>query len=248
MGRLVQRRKNKLHPKRKLNFSWLRKLSRYMFFLILLGVIALIVFSIPRFIKITQVNCKSQYGPCSVGLNEKLLQLQNNNYQYVRSQLIHILGQDFMVEKYEFKLNLPNTMEVYAVERKPEVAITKQSDPNNFALLDNKGVILSTTDKTSLPVLLIKQDINYKTGDILPESVIFGVGVLKQISNLYNIKLAILEPNGIVFELSEGKKVIFPLNGDLDELFGALTLILSRLNSIPQASTIDLRFKNPVLN
>lgn len=248
MSRLAQRRRNKLHPPKKISFGWTRKLFKYFFLITIVIILVLGLLSIPRLIKITQINCSSQFGPCSFSLNEKMMSLQNNDYHTLKTRLPQILSKEFLISEYEFRLNLPNTIDIYVVERKPEVAITKQNSPNSFALLDSNGVVLTTEEKTSLPVLLIKQDINYSVGDTMPNSIIFATQVLKNIANLYNIKLAILEPDGIVFELSEDKKVIFPLSGNLDELFGALTLILSRLNSIPEASTIDLRFKNPVLN
>jgi hypothetical protein len=97
-------------------------------------------------------------------------------------------------------------------------------------------------------MLVIRQDINFEVGDTLPETVMFAAKVLKEISNIYANKLATLEPDGVVVEGLDGKTVVFPLSGSLDELFGGLSLILSRLNSEQNVSKIDLRFKNPVLN
>lgn len=247
MSRLAQRRKNKLNvkPQKKVN---LKKILKFIVVTWILIFMAYVIVSAPKLIKITKINCVSQYGPCYQKVDEVLDSLENNNFFQVRSKLEEKLGQNLYVESYKYNLRLPQTIDVEIKERKSQTAVVKQSEITSFYLMDEGGLIIEKVDSSILPTLLIKQDINFSIGDKLPESVIFAAAVLKQVSSVYNIKVASLNPDGIEVEQIDGKTVIFPLTGELDELFGGLSLILSRLNSELNVSKIDLRFKNPVLN
>jgi hypothetical protein len=72
----------------------------------------------------------------------------------------------------------------------------------------------------------------------------------------YQVREGIIEDESLVIELSQGPRVIFPLEGEKEVLLGSLRLVLSKLNNDAQdskienvsgASIIDLRFKNPVI-
>ena len=72
----------------------------------------------------------------------------------------------------------------------------------------------------------------------------------------YQVQDGEIIDSNLVVEVTGGRSVIFPLQGDKEVLMGSLNLILSRLNSEDEKSRIegaenveiiDLRFKNPVL-
>jgi hypothetical protein len=75
-------------------------------------------------------------------------------------------------------------------------------------------------------------------------------------SKIQDVDFSRLDGNNLHVDLKDGKRIIFPLEGDRDFILGALTLILNELKkvesesgvSVDSVSQIDLRFNNPVLN
>ncbi|MBX4205966.1 hypothetical protein KW795_02105 [Candidatus Microgenomates bacterium] len=114
--------------------------------------------------------------------------------------------------------------------------------------MDKGGIIIEESDTSNLPNLLIDPNLNVilKKGEKLSSEFQFATLLLQKMYFVYNTNHANVSAYSISFDLNE-KKVVFPLNGDIDVLLGSLTVILSRLNSENNYSIIDLRYKNPIL-
>jgi hypothetical protein len=142
------------------------------------------------------------------------------------------------------------------VEREPVVALAKEGATSDFAYVDQEGFITGVWQETSLPILIIDRSSEFQVGQKIPDDLLFAVTITEQAFKKYNSKLSILRADAIEVDLPIGVKAIFPRSGEADVLFGSLTLILSRLNSAEATlridreglpSSIDLRYKNPVL-
>ncbi len=84
-------------------------------------------------------------------------------------------------------------------------------------------------------------------GEKVTEETLFALELLYDMFSFYQVQTGKIDKSSLVIELSRGPKVIFPLEGSHQVLLGSLRLVLSKLNSDSQVSTIDLRFKNPVI-
>src|SRR5258708_27862598 len=133
------------------------------------------------------------------------------------------------------------SFKVVVIERKPIAAFILS--PNEFDLVDKDGIVTEKSSKTALPKL--DSSIQLTGGQI-----VYLANLMSRLYNFFGVTSGKVSRDGLEVNNIHGRKVVFPLSGDIDVLLGSLTLIISRLPSVPEASTmvtIDLRFKNPVL-
>ena len=175
------------------------------------------------------------------------------NLVEVKKSTVALLKSKDYVEKYSIRLVLPNSLRVDLLERKASFAIG--SHTLGFLLVDKSGRILQKVDTTSLPYLNLNTSILNSNGKV-EESTLFALELLSYVYNLYNLDTGNLFEDRVEFKLPLGPKIIFPIEGDKEVLIGSLRLIIGGLNSyienhrIEKAQnqiTIDLRFKNPVI-
>lgn len=235
------------------------KLKKYVpvlkFFLVLFLLICPFIV-IPRIIKINQVKCESQFGPCSSAILGDLEKAQGSNYLESKKQIGSIFSNDILVSEFSLRFIFPSTFVVNVVEKKPIVALVGQSDQQKFYYIDKDGVVLSEQKSTVLPRIVINGDLAVKVGDRVDSKVSFASEILQGSFILFGSKLAFLNSDSVDVDLPNTIKVVFPISGEVDTLLGSLNLILSQLNSKLVDSTIvgqglpkvvDLRYKNPVL-
>lgn len=200
-------------------------------------------FAIPHVVKVGDVVCTSQFGPCSNYISEKTGKIKGMSITDAKSQLGKVFQKDAKVVNFTAKFRLPNKLMVWVVERKP-VAALQFGNSNKYTLVDKDGKVLGLQTEVSLPVVLIES----KTDD---RSVSFAANLMDSLFLVYQTKLGHLRADGsLQVDNINGKTVIFPLDGDRDTLIGSLKVILSGLITEPSASRIrqiDLRFKNPVI-
>jgi cell division septal protein FtsQ len=162
-----------------------------------------------------------------------------------KKELKTVLTSDVLVTDFSFQFKLPNTLQVNLLERKPKFALKKRGS-GAFALVDSRGIVVSYQDTSALPVLIMS-DTPPNVGEMVSDKTLFALEILSDIFSMYQVKSGDLEDESLVIELKGGLRVIFPLEADRKVLLGSLRLILSRLNEESNVSTIDLRYKNPVL-
>ena len=221
-------------------------------FIVLLLVTPFVLF--PRFVKIKDVSCNSQYGPCNQYYSKDLDSVIGMSLRDAKDKVVNILNENVVVQKYLVHYQLPSKLEIDVVESKPYYAI-KSNSTSSVYLLDDNGNVLSVTQATSLPILDI-EDIDLAQGDRVEDGLLFSLKVLYDMNTLFQTAYGEYKEEGLFIRLPNGYKVIFPTEGDQKVLVGGARLIYQQLNSQAQDSkidkegemlTIDMRFKNPVI-
>ncbi|HJX58940.1 MAG TPA: hypothetical protein VJ481_00085 [Patescibacteria group bacterium] len=219
----------------------------------MLFLIAAAVYFIPGLIKIWELSCESQYGPCNRTVQDEIFSYQGKSLTEVKQGLSEFFKSQPGIKEYLFQFKLPNRLLVNIIEAKAKYAIGSK-EKQTFALVDADGVSLRIDSSTNLPVLLTSGN-PPNLGEKVNPRELFALELVYRIFSLYQVKEGKLEGEALKVLLPDGIEVVFPLEGDRDELIGALEVILTRLKSgakdskIDYASVkkIDLRFKNPVL-
>jgi hypothetical protein len=228
------------------------------YFRVILPVLLVILFAsviyfTPRIIKVGEIVCKSQFGPCSIDIATKLDFYEGRSLSEVKGSISEYLRAETAVDEYSFQFKLPGRLEVNIIEQKAKYALGK-NDLSVFSLIDRDGTVIKVQNETNLPTLLI-EDNPPNLGEKVDREKLFGLAIVSRMFTLYQVKEGRIENSSLVVMLPDGITVAFPLEGNEDELMGALSLILSRLKSPSKDSKIDystvkkidLRFKNPVL-
>lgn len=227
--------------------SKLPSILKRIFPVILLLCLFLFLLFLPRLISIKKINCSSQYGPCNAQVLSELNKYQNTNYYKAKNEITKILKSSEYVSQFSVKYVLPDILTINLIEKKPSVALFV--DNQKYFLINQSGQVVDEVSETLLPKILPEAEINLDltVGQEVGSELKFAVLLMQKAYFIYNVSQSQMGNDSLSFVLSDGKKVIFPLEGDMDVLFGSLQLILSRLNTEANYSIIDLRFKNPVL-
>ena len=207
-------------------------------------------FLLPFFIEIKNISCQSQYGPCSNDLNQKLDGYKNKSLREAKKGITRELKNDNTISQFSFQLKFPATLKIDLIEDKALFVLIKANDPN-FYLVNKDGTVIKIVAETNLPRVILEST-PPNVGEKVSSENLFALKIVYDLWTLYQIKEGAITQNYLTIMHPTGIKVIFPLEGDKDLLIGSLQLILSRLNGATKdskinVSTIDLRFKNPVL-
>lgn len=219
----------------------MKKVLRVIVLVVLIGLVFGAIYFVIKSVKIQSITCESQYGECTSHLESQISNVKNKNLFDTRNNLITLLKNEKSVLDYSVNFKLPFSFEVNVLERKAIAAIILTD--GQFALIDKDGILIDKVKKTSLP----------KVSSSIPleqDKIVYIANLMAEIYTFYRIDNGKVTADGIEVDNIDGKKILFPLEGDRDKLLGALILIISRLPSVKEASTIstiDLRFKNPVL-
>lgn len=221
-------------------------MKKYLVVVVLLLIFAILVFT-PRLIPINSITCRSQYGPCDSKLVDQFNSFEGKKYFYARKEISKLLSSSKYISEYSIKFNLPDKLNIDLIEKKPSIAFPSSS--GKFFLINQFGEVVDEVDETLLPKIYSQnQDPwDFKRGEEVNEELKFAIKIMQKMFYVYNVSDAYVKGDSISFTLSDGRKIIFPLKGDIDVLFGSLQVILSRLQVETNYSIIDLRFKNPVL-
>ncbi|MEK7497673.1 MAG: hypothetical protein AAB656_02025 [Patescibacteria group bacterium] len=214
-------------------------------FLLILAVVL-----VPRVVKIKRIVCESQFGPCSEIITKKFQEFENKSLVKSRSDIANFLKKDIKVSRFSTRFELPDKIKVYVIEEKSFTALGRQGQ-EKYALINKNGEITSLESKTLLPTINLNNDSNFefKIRDKVPGNIVFAASIAYEVFRQYQIRLVILNKDSIEVVI-KGTKVYFPTEGDIDELLGAMNLILSRLNNGDisfRMREVDLRYKNPVV-
>lgn len=224
--------------------------------LVIVGLIVGSFFIVPKKLIIKEVVCQSQFGPCNasiLGTIEKIGD-QEKSYYDAKREIQGILSNNILISDYSFHFQFPAKIEINVIERKPRYAL-KAKGTDSYALVDEEGYIIYFQDLTGLPYLIVN-DSPPNVGEAISGETFFALEVLYGVFSAYQVREGKIEDESLVIELSQGPKVIFPLEGEKEVLLGSLRLVLSKLNNesedskienVSGARIIDLRFKNPVI-
>lgn len=206
------------------------------------------------FITIKRIECVSQFGTCNKIIDSKFDSLVGEKYLKAVSKLKNIVGEEALIEKYSFQYT-PNGVRIDIIERQARFALAK-SDSELKALVDSSGLVLGFTESTQLPTV-VNDNFQLSEGKVT-NKVLFALEVMHLVNLSYAVTIGKIDDgSSLSIELPKAIKVIFPLEGDIEVLIGSMILIYndltnqfgSKLNTHAQIiDTIDLRFKNPVLN
>ena len=221
----------------------MKKIFKYLFLLLIIILVLGGGFLVLKNFKIQKITCESQYGQCTGNLQFLIsnLQTKKQNILQTRADLNNLLKADNSILSYSINFQLPNSFKVNVVERKAIVAYATKMQ--GFDLVDSEGNILTQVSVTNLPKITTSINLGH-------DQIVFISNLMNRLNFLYKVNSGKVTADGFFVDNIYGKKVIFPLVGDQDILLGSLALIISRLPSVKEASTIsviDLRYKNPVL-
>lgn len=204
-----------------------------------------LVFLLAKVFVVINISCSSQFGPCNTDLDKTILGYKEKNIFKAKQELSKLLRENPLVYKYSLNLKSPTNLEIQLVERVGRVAIAGKTG-TSFWIVDSDGLVIKTDNTTALPVLYTK---DYKTqvGYKVSEEYLFVCKLIALLSDTYGVGSGRVSGDGLHVTLNDKTEVIFPLVGDEDLLLGSLRYLLSRLKQISTGTTIDLRYKNPII-
>jgi cell division septal protein FtsQ len=181
--------------------------------------------------------------------------IEGNNLYSAKGQVKQVVADNLKVSDYSVQFKLPDTLEIFLIERKAKFAF-KNADRSNFVMVNKDGMVISYAEVTNLPHIIIANG-EYKVGDRVEDDTLFSLELLFDVYSVYKVRSAKLRDDSLVIELVQGTNVIFPKEGDRKVLVGSLNLMMSAFNSIDSQTeagnvnirekTIDLRYNNPVI-
>lgn len=221
-------------------------------FLALLLIIFILAFFLPpKLIKISSVECSSQYGDCPEEINEKLQNLRSKSLIEVKKETSKILKDNFLISDFSTQFRIPGALKVNLVIRKAIFAL-KQKDTSNYSLIDKDGYVVAIADASALPTVIVNEKLK-NVGEKIDEGNMFSLKIMSGVFNMYQLNSGEIKEDSLVVELPTPLNVIFPLEGeetrDTNYYLGVLRLIVTKIEneSSGKYREIDLRFKNPVL-
>jgi len=228
-----------------------KKIRFYLYPLLLLIILSGLIFGVPRLIKIKEITCKSQFGPCPNQILEVLSQATARDIQSSKKQLHALLKNNPLIDKYSLAFKIPAKIEVNLVTRKPYYALRNQG---KYYLITKNGLVMAISQNSSLPFIEIDQDFNI--GEKINTETLYALKIVSDVNSLYQINSSKFDSAGLLVELASGTKAIFPLEGDIKVLVGAFRMLYEQLNMSYEKFRIekdvskiliDLRYKNPVI-
>lgn len=199
-------------------------------------------------IRITRVECQSQFGKCPEDVDR------------LTQQLIGMQSVSLNLEKTKSELSQSNTIHsisakrrgisgilVEVVVRVPLGNIQSDISGSNARIIDEEGYVIKNEGSAILSSLVVENwsDTSKKA---TPEQVV-AVKALEEIKKISNRK-SIGTLNGLELTAStgDGPKIIINLEKPFESWLSSLQVILERSRiSSKQPEKIDLRFNNPVL-
>lgn len=207
----------------------------------------------PTLIKVGNISCHSQFGPCSRELGDKIASYEGKNLRSTKAGITDYLKSQPQVKDFSFQFKLSDKLIVNLIEAKALFAIGNK-EMGTFSLVDKEGKVMDIQNSTNLPFLVVA-DKPPNLGEKVEADKLFALEIIYSLFSLYQVKEGKIEGEALKVTLPDGIEVTFPCQGDKDKLLGSLALILMKLKSEPkdskidytQISKIDLRFENPVL-
>jgi len=222
--------------------------------LVLASLVVLTVLLLPHRLVIQKIECSSQFGKCSEIVKNDLEKLLNKNFtlKSSNSKVEDLLSKNPRILDFSTQYVPANSLKVHVVERKGEVAI-KELGSDTYLIVDNLGQLIEERIESELPKIQIESG-SLKVGS---DEINFSSSLVSELAKYYNIRQTKIDGFSMRAKY-DSLELIFPLEGNIDVLLGSLELLLFQLNRSLQASTIDkvsvtnlssidLRYKNPIV-
>ena len=151
----------------------------------ILSIILIILFiiSVPtvikKLIKITKIECDSQFGTCTKNY-------QLGDYNFVKKQIEVDLNHDIQVSSYLIQYKIPRTIKVDIIVKEPKYAIKNLSA--KYYLVDKNGIVLEISDESNLPFLVNSS--NYTLGQNISDKDKFALTLLEKVSIINTVSKA----------------------------------------------------------
>lgn len=226
----------------------MKRIIKYLILFTILSSLLYFIFNL----RVNKIECISQYGPCNGEIVKSLEILKGSRLVGVKGKARKLLEGNFLVESFAVQYKIPDILEIRTSERKPSFSVIF-SGSDLAALVDDDGYVLSFQDTTSLPVLKVDGR-QFSKGEKVDEEILFSSQIMRGMHAYYEVEGIEIKDNSLYTHLTNGLKVIFPLEGDVEVLLGSFVAVFSKLNSQQDdfrigknIREVDLRFENPVL-
>lgn len=222
-------------------------MNKRLLYAIIISFVILLFLTISKKIVVASTSCESQFGPCSEEIEDIIDRSIGQSYIDAKGSLGKALSESSRIEKYAVKFKVPSIVVVRVVEKKAEIAL-KFAD-HRYLTVDRKGNLIAEVDSTQLPTIEVTDTPN-------DHQIAYASDMFWNLFSYYGVTYAKLDKYSLRASV-RGAGVIFPLEGDLDIIFGSLEVLLLQLNrvnenptinSVGKYSIIDLRYKNPVIS
>ena len=216
--------------------------------------ILILIFSLPKLVKINQIFCLNQYGNCGDYFLLKIKDFEGQSLFNSKKSLTKYLTNEPSIEEFSLVYKFPDKIQAMIIEKKAKFAL-KDINQNFYVLIDENGLVLRIQNSSTLPYV-ITDEMFKNVGEKVSSKEKFALDLIYDFSITYQLHLGIIKNDSLTVELPKGLQLIFPLEGDKTLLLSSLNAILERLNTgakdtkIEKAKivkSIDLRFKNPII-
>jgi len=209
-------------------------------------VVSLSIIFVPKVIKVGDIVCESQFGPCSQILESRLSMLEGKPIGDTRREISEILTSEVLIKDYSIQILFPNRLRVNLLERKPKFVLKVKSS-DSLALVDEEGYIVGIEPQSNLPQVQIDSPPG-NVGEKVSDENLFGLQIVGDLFSFYQVRQGVIDQGNLQVELKDKIRVIFPLEGDRSVLISSLELVLKKYEDVGVLPReIDLRYKNPVI-
>lgn len=232
----------------------MKVVKRILPFFLILGLFFLLFFLPPRLIKVSKIECSTQYGTCPGEMQSMINNLQFTNLHEAKKKIGKIMKNYYYISDFSTQFKLPGTLKVEILVRKPVYALN-QKDTENFDLVDRDGNILAVSDNSTLPTVITVNSLG-SVGEMVTPKELFALKLIAGVFSMYQVGRGQMSDSDLAVALPMGLKVIFPLGEGLDHdvILGSLRAIVGKIEVAQldilepgNYKEIDLRFRNPVL-
>ncbi|OGM09331.1 hypothetical protein A2159_03070 [Candidatus Woesebacteria bacterium RBG_13_34_9] len=212
-----------------------------------------IIYFLPSLIPVKEIVCVTNQDICNKRINEKFKDFQNVNLRSAKKTIGNLLKNDASVSNYNFQYKINGRLIVNIIENIPQYSISNP-DKQWKSLISRDGIILSVSDNSNLPILVIDESLP-SIGNKVDDKILFSLKILDSLSKRQKVKYAKYSSNELLIDMDNGLKVIFPVEGEIRLLLGSYYLIDNKLKNLDEDSKmngytyniLDLRFNDPVL-
>lgn len=225
-------------------------MKKVMFFLLLAlaGVFFVFKTAPPDPFLVRDVDCKTQYGPCSSKDLEKLESYKGANLFLIdTNRIAERLLSDFGNGRVYVYRVFPAKLAATIAKKRAFVAFARQDEPDTF-LVSADGTVLSSEANSPLPTVYTDSQAKIVVGAMLDKQAVTAAKIVYLAYKAYGASSGQLAGETLTIQLPDQATVYFPLQADPEVLIGALQLIHNESKmqgKLPRV--IDLRYSNPVL-
>src|SRR3989344_613436 len=211
------------------------KIKRIIYPTIFLIISFAIFYLLPRMVKISAINCYSQFGTCSDKYQKDINLIEKKNYIYTRNSLNKVLSSDKAITQYSIRYKFPAALEIFLIEDKAKYAI-KFINNEKIMNVSKSGILLSQVQNTSLPLLEVKSDLPGSGAKVRNED-LKALEILYTLAKLYKVHKAMNVDDNLDILLDNDLRIILPLTKDSKLMVGSVVLIKDEITKIEEENS-----------